>query len=342
MNIGGPARDGQKRFGAMQLSRRTLVKTGLVTGGAAALAAATLDTRPSAAATLPRTNPFTLGVASGDPWPTGVVIWTRLAVNPLAANGLGGMSSSTQTVRWQVATDAHVPPRSSGRARWRPRPANAHSVHVEVTGLLPGREYFYRFRLGRYISRVGRTRTAPAVDAACRRPWRCPSSRARTTSAAGSRPTAGSPRTSPTWSCTSATTSTSTRSTVARRQRRATTRGPETVTLANYRQRLAQYKTDPDLQAAHAIAPWLVVFDDHEVENNWADETPENAAPVPGFMTRRAAAFKAYYENMPLRQASIPSGPDMQLHRRLRWGRLANFHMLDTRQYRDDQACGDG
>ena len=87
------------------------------------------------------------------------------------------------------------------------------------------------------------------------------------------------------------------------------------------------------------MAPWLVVFDDHEVDNNWADETPENAASVPGFMNRRAAAFKAYYENMPLRQASIPSGPDMQVYRRLQWGRLANFHMLDTRQYRDDQAA---
>ena len=94
-------------------------------------------------------------------------------------------------------------------------------------------------------------------------------------------------------------------------------RGPETVTLANYRQRHAQYKTDPDLQAAHAVAPWLVVFDDHEVDNNWADETPANAASAPGFMNRRAAAFKAYYENMPLRgprsrragHADLPPAP---------------------------------
>ncbi len=116
--------------------------------------------------------------------------------------------------------------------------------------------------------------------------------------------------------------------------------GPETVTLANYRQRHAQYKTDPDLQAAHAVAPWAVVFDDHEIENNWADEVPEQ--PDPDFGARRAAAFQAYYENMPLRRTSIPRGIDMQLYRRLRWGRLATFHMLDTRQYRDDQGCGDG
>jgi len=116
--------------------------------------------------------------------------------------------------------------------------------------------------------------------------------------------------------------------------------GPETRTLADYRRRHAQYKTDPDLQAAHAVAPWAVVFDDHDVENNWADEVPEQ--PDPDFPARRAAAFQAYYENMPLRRTSIPRGIDMQLYRRLRWGRLATFHLLDTRQYRADQGCGDG
>jgi alkaline phosphatase D len=116
--------------------------------------------------------------------------------------------------------------------------------------------------------------------------------------------------------------------------------GPETRTLANYRQRHAQYKTDPDLQLAHATSPWLVVWDDHETENNWADEVPEQ--PDPQFLDRRAAAFQAYYENMPLRRSARPHGIDMQLYRRFTWGDLATFHMLDTRQYRDDQACGDG
>jgi alkaline phosphatase D len=111
------------------------------------------------------------------------------------------------------------------------------------------------------------------------------------------------------------------------------------VTLANYRQRYAQYKTDPDLQAAHAAAPWLAVFDDHEVANNWADEVP--AKPEPAFLDRRAAALQAYYENMPLRRSSAPNGIDMQLYRRVHWGALATFHMLDTRQYRTDQPCDD-
>jgi alkaline phosphatase D len=115
--------------------------------------------------------------------------------------------------------------------------------------------------------------------------------------------------------------------------------GPVTETLANYRQRYAQYKTDPDLQAAHAVAPWLAVFDDHEVADNWARDVPEK--PQRGFLARRAAAFQAYYENMPLRRLSVPHGSDMQLYRRAQWGSLVTFHLLDTRQYRDDQPCGD-
>ena len=242
----------------MHLSRRTLVKTGLVTGGTAALSVPPLDTRPSAAATLPTRTPFNLGVASGDPLPTSVIIWTRLAVNPLADNGLGGMSSSTQTLRWQVATDATFGVgrvvRSGTVSAYA---ANAHSVHVEVDGLRPGRDYFYRFRWPQgYISPVGRTRTAPAADDVRRRPR----DGLRLVRALRERllhrlPPARGGR-ARTWCCTSATTSTSTRRTLTRRRQCATTSGPEIVTLADYRQRHAQYKTDPDLQAAHAVAPW--------------------------------------------------------------------------------------
>jgi alkaline phosphatase D len=111
-------------------------------------------------------------------------------------------------------------------------------------------------------------------------------------------------------------------------------------TLTDYRRRHAQYKTDPDLRAAHATAPWAVVWDDHELENNWAGDDP--GTPVPGFEARKRAAFRAYYEHMPLRRAQLPSGDRDQLFRRLTWGGLATFHLLDTRQYRDDQPCGDG
>ncbi|WP_248582453.1 alkaline phosphatase D family protein [Nocardioides sp. InS609-2] len=327
----------------MDTTRRSIIKTGIMTSGVALVGAGTiLDQRPSAAASTPRTNPFTLGVASGDPLPDGFVIWTRLAPEPLAEDGLGGMPSARQIVSWQVATDERF--RRVVRAgAARTGPELGHAVHVEVAGLASGTEYFFRFRLGRHLSTSGRTRTAPALHstpAALSMAFASCSQFEHGLFTAYRRLAEDQPdlvlhlgdyqyeyRKG---------------SYVAPGGNVRDHEGPETVSLAGYRQRLAQYKTDPDLQAAHAVAPWLVVFDDHEVDNNWADEIPENAASVPGFMDRRAAAFRAYYENMPLRRTSLPNGPDIQVYRRLQWGSLANFHMLDTRQYRDDQACGDG
>jgi alkaline phosphatase D len=324
----------------MALTRRTLLLSSAVAGVAGAATTLPLS---AAAATYRgplRSDPFTLGVASGDPEPDGFVIWTRLAPTPLAEDGLGGMPSRDVPVEWEIAADERFH-RVVRRGATLARSAAAHTVHVEVAHLSPGREYFYRFRAERHVSRTGRTRTAPAR-------WSMPASLAMSFVScsqyehgyftayrrlAEDEPElvlhlgdyqyeyragdyvipGGNPRDH---------------------------LGPETVTLANYRQRHAQYKADADLQAAHAVAPWAVVFDDHEVENNWADETPEQ--PDPNFLVRRAAAFQAYYENMPLRRTSIPRGIDMQLYRRIQWGRLATFHMLDTRQFRDDQACGDG
>ncbi len=324
----------------MALSRRSLLL-----GGAAVGVTRKATTLPLAASAAPRpaglhTDPFTLGVASGDPEPGGFVLWTRLASQPLAEDGLGGMPNNNIPVEWELAVDGRC--RSVlRRGVVTARPELAHSVHVEVHGLRPGREYFYRFRAGTYISPVGRTRTTPA-------PWMSVGALAMSFAScsqfehgyftayrhlAADEPDlvlhlgdylyeypaetytipGGNPRHH---------------------------EGPETRSLANYRQRYAQYKTDPDLQAAHAAAPWALVFDDHEVEQNWANEVPDR--PDPDFLTRRAAAFQAYFENLPLRRSSIPRGIDMQLYRRLRWGRLATFHLLDTRQYRDDQACGDG
>ena len=116
----------------------------------------------------------------------------------------------------------------------------------------------------------------------------------------------------------------------------------ETVTLEDYRLRYALYKSDPDLRAAHAAHPFVVTWDDHETENNYADDIPENDVPPEEFLLRRAAAYRAYWENQPLRRPQQPDGPDMQLYRRLHWGRLAQFDILDTRQYRSNQAYGDG
>lgn len=308
-------------------SRRALLKGAVILG---ALPILGFTGRP-----LP-TDPFTLDVASGEPTPDGMVLWTRLAPDPLAGDGLGGMPPRPVDVEWELATDDAfrvIEQRGTVTAI----PESAHSVHVEPRGLQPGADYFYRFRTEGHLSPTGRTRTAPAAGslapmtmcvASCshyEQGWFTAYRRLAEEQpdfvvhlgdyhyeyAAG-----------------------------AGGQARVRDHvGPETVTLTNYRQRYAQYKTDPDLQAAHAAAPWLVVFDDHEIANNWADDIP--AKPDPFFGARRAAALQAYYENMPLRPTSAPRGGDMQLYRRVHWGALASFHMLDTRQYRTDQPCGD-
>jgi alkaline phosphatase D len=279
-------------------------------------------------------NPFTLGVASGDPWSDSVVLWTRLALDPLADTGLGGMPDRRFEVQWQVARDdrfRHVVRAGTTTAD----PRTAHSVHVEVGGLRPGAEYHYRFRVQGHVSPTGRTLTTPARGTA-RDLTMCFASCAHFGEGyftayrhlADDHPDLVLHLGDYQYEY------------AAKAADVRAVAGPETRTLAGYRQRHAQYKTDPDLQLAHATAPWLVVWDDHETENNWADEVPE--APDPAFLDRRAAAFQAYYENMPLRRTARPRGIDMRLYRRFAWGDLATFHMLDTRQYRDDQACGDG
>lgn len=315
---------------SLRPSRRTLLKGGLVLA-ALPVVGFTGERRLGPVPS----DPFTLGVASGDPAPDGVVIWTRLAPNPLADDGLGGMPARPVDVEWEVSADASFT-RVVQRGVVTATPESAHSVHVELVGLRPGAEHFYRFRAEGHLSPGGRTRTAPE-------------------------PGSLSPLTMCVASCSHYEQGWFTayrrlaedqpdlvvhlgdyQYEYAAGQSRDRVRdhvGPETVTLANYRQRFAQYKTDPDLQAAHAVAPWLAVFDDHEVANNWADEVP--AKPDPGFLDRRAAALQAYYENMPLRRSAAPRGMDMQLYRRVPWGGLATLHMLDTRQYRTDQPCDD-
>ncbi|MFN3002993.1 alkaline phosphatase D family protein [Mycolicibacterium wolinskyi] len=310
----------------MSLSRRTVLR-GAVALAALPVAGFTADRR------LHSRDPFTLGVASGEPTSDGVVIWTRLAPDPLADDGLGGMPARAVDVEWEVAADERftsIEQRGIATAA----PQYAHSVHVELAGLRPGRDYFYRFRAVGHLSPAGRTRTAPEPGslvplslcvASCsnyEQGWFTAYRRL-----AEERPDLVVHLGDYQYEYAA-------RDGGVRRHA-----GPETTTLANYRQRHAQYKTDPDLQAAHASAPWLVVFDDHELADNWAGDVP--AKSQAGFLDRRATALRAYYENMPLRRSSLPHGADMQLYRRVHWGALATFHMLDTRQYRTDQACGD-
>ncbi len=117
----------------------------------------------------------------------------------------------------------------------------------------------------------------------------------------------------------------------------------EIYTLVDYRNRYATYKADPDLMAAHASCAFAVSFDDHEVDNNWAgDISEEETVPPELFRLRRQAAFQAWYEHMPVRKAQLPNGAAIQAYRRLRIGDLATMNILDTRQFRSNQPCGDG
>lgn len=278
--------------------------------------------------------PFTLGVASGDPLPDSVVLWTRLAPEPL--NG-GGMPSVNVPVQWQIATDENmrnVVLRGTAVAT----PELGHSVRVVVGGLQPARWYWYQFKAGNEVSPIGRTRTAPPLGApidqfrfafvSCQHYEQGYYTAYKYIAAEdldlvvhlGDYIYEGNP--------------------VANRPRRHV--GPEPYTLEEYRNRHALYKTDPNLQAAHAAFPWILTWDDHEVDNNYANDISENNDPRDAFLIRRAAAYQAYYEHMPLRSFSKPNGPNMQLYRRLSFGSLAEFHVLDTRQYRTDQPCGDG
>ena len=314
-------------------TRRTLI-----VGGAAAMAAWAGRAPLLAIRDVTGPDPFTLGVASGDPWAGSVVIWTRLAPRPLELDGLGGMPSRDVQVRWQVAADEGFT-QIVRQGQLAARPADAHAVHVEVDGLAPGRGYHYRFEAMGHRSRAGRTRTAPAAGDLTRTTFGVVScSRYETgyftayAHLASERPdlvlhlgdyiyeTAGNPKTPVT---------------------RPFDQG-EIITLADYRRRYAIYRGDPDLQALHATAPFAVVWDDHEVDNNWAGDIPEDAQTREQFLRRRAAAFQAYHEVMPLRRQARPVGPAAHLYRELRWGDLATLYMLDTRQYRDDQPCGDG
>jgi alkaline phosphatase D len=325
-----------------RIDRRTFLSLSGMSAAALIFGAGPFTERSLAEPTFPD-YPFKLGVASGDPLPDGVVLWTRLAPDPLTDDGRGGMPSETFRVRFEVAEDERFS-RIVQRGAVDATPELAHSVHAEVGGLAPGREYFYRFKVGTEISPVGRTKTAPAF---------------------------GSPVSNLTFAFASCQSWPDGYYSAYRRMaeedldlvvhlgdyiyeygidsnggfRNVPVSGHlrnETKTLGRYRLQYALYKSDPDLQRAHALFPWIVTWDDHEVENDYTDGIPQDPPGGKAFLDRRAAAYQAYYEHLPLRRSSMPKGPDMPIYRRLAYGDLAEFSVLDTRQYRSDHPCGDG
>jgi alkaline phosphatase D len=323
----------------VKLDRRKLIKA----GGSLALIAG-FSRAPLFAQSL-SANPFMLGVASGDPWPDGFVIWTRLAPRPLEEHG--GMPAVRVPVRWEVSEDENFS-RIIRKGETMAAPELGHSVHVEVQGLQPHRHYWYRFAVaGSDVSPVGMARTAPAADALVQRlrvgVAGCQHYEMGYYDAWGH--LAKEPdldlifhygdyiyegRVSPLeprpghW--------TPVRQHV----------GDEIYSIDDYRRRYAQYKSDANLQAAHAACAFAASFDDHEIDNNWAADVDQDGTSPEIFALRRFAALQAWYEHMPVRKAQFPTLGGLTAFRRLDYGRLMRMHVLDTRSYRSDQPCNDG
>jgi alkaline phosphatase D len=300
------------------------------------LAASTLSASALGATRLARVtaNPFYLGVASGDPRPDSVVIWTRLARETLG-NALS--RNEPVAVDYEIAETANfstIYRKGSAAAL----PELGYSVHLDLQGLNPGKEYYYRWMLGGEVSNVGRTKTAPALDATTES-FRfgfasCQQYEHGYFTALDHMAKErfdlivhlGDYIYEETWGANNV------------RHHNA----PEIYTLDDYRARYELYKQDPDLQAAHASAPWAVTWDDHEVDDNYANAIAVDEQTPKQLLIRRAAAYQAFYEFMPIRLPSGRQGASMQIYRPLQFGTLMDMIILDTRQYRNDQACGDG
>ncbi|MFA6218397.1 MAG: alkaline phosphatase D family protein [Erythrobacter sp.] len=322
------------------LSRRYALKA---FGGGAIAALSLARCAQAIAAPIFHQYPFQLGIASGEPEPDGFVIWTRLAPDPFEIGY--GMPAAAVEVEWQVASDTNMRDIvASGTAL--ARPELGHSVHVEVAGLEPNRPYWYRFAAGRERSAIGRSKTAPAFGQ--------PIDRLRFGIAGCQNYEQGYftahrflAREEPDFVYCYGDYIYEGRGNRLRNSSDGPIEsirqhfGDEIYSLDDYRRRYAQYKMDVDLQAAHAAAPWLVTWDDHEIDNNWAADIDQDDTPPGFFNLRRQMAMQAYYENMPLRASALPVGPTMQLYRQARFGDLIDFNLLDTRQYRTDQPCGD-
>lgn len=313
----------------MHLSRRRLLRGASLLGAAAF--AKPLLAAPWITGTVKFIDyPFKLGVASGDPLPTGFVIWTRLAPSPLDSSAAG---TDPIPVGYEIALDDQFrnPVQTGSIVAY---PENAHAVHVDVEGLAPGRPYFYRFNAGGETSPVGRAITTPSLGAAVD----------------GYKFAFASCQNYETGYFKAY------RDMVAQdtdlivhlgdyiyeeSYGAATRRAPVQVarSLDEYRQLHAINKLDKDLQLGHAHASWLFTWDDHEVANDYAADQDEDFEPVATFLRRRAAAYKAYFEHLPIRAAAKPKGPDARLFQRVTFGNLLEISMLDTRQYRDDQPC---
>ena len=322
----------------MTLSRRSTLAR--LTRWAALLAAQSVLSAPNTR--LPRIanprfghDPFALGVASGQPRPQSVVLWTRLMADP--AHPGAELPPALLPITWQVADDEGFS-RIVRSGTVLADPAQAHSVRVRVDHLRPARPYFYRFLVGGVASPVGRTRTAPDENADV--------ARLRLALASCQHYEHG-------WFTAHREIAGLDLDAVlfvgdyiydsSRRRYRLRSHEAELpTTLDEFRARHVTYKRDPDLQACHAAHPWILVWDDHEVRNDYAGEVGDDEQSPAAFLQMRTAAYQAYFEHQPLDLDQAPGPNGLRMHDRFRWGRLADLWMLDGRQYRSTQACNGG
>ena len=273
-------------------------------------------------------DPFALGVASGSPRADSVVLWTRLV--PDAATG--ALPEENIELKWEIAHDEKFRDIAQHGAVLA-TPESGHSVHAEISGLESARWYWYRFMAGDAVSAVGRTRTAPAPGAVHQRlRFAIASCQHYEYGYYGAyRHMAREDIDLVAFLGDYIYESSISRDFVRKHD------AGEPRTLDEYRARYALYKRDADLQRMHATAPWILTWDDHEVDNDYANDRAEDLDP--DFLVRRAAAYRAYYEHMPLALRALPRGPDALMYDSYAFGDLAHFFVLDDRQYRAYHAC---
>ena len=277
-------------------------------------------------------DPFALGVASGQPRPHDVVIWTRLMGDP-AVRG-GRLPHALLPVTWEMADDPEFR-EGLRRGTVLADPHQGHSLRVRVEGLAPDRHHYYRFRCGDATSPVGRTRTAPRPDAEVER--------LRFALASCQHYEQG-------WFIPQREIATQDidfvlfvgdyiYDTSNRRYRIRAHEADLPFTLDQFRARYAHYRRDPDLRAAHAAHPWIVAWDDHEVRNDYAGRLGDEDLSPAKFLELRTTAYQVYFEHLPLAPDQRPTRDGMRMHDRYAWGRLADLWTLDGRQHRSLQAC---
>ena len=278
------------------------------------------------------TSPFTLGVASGYPEPSGVCLWTRLAPEFLTPGG--GMSPEAVAVRFEIAEDEAFKTIVDQGQAWA-EPIFAHSVHLETNKLAPGRDYWYRFHVADFTSPIGHTRTTPTIHhpldklvvafASCQQYEQGFYGAYRNMAQENLDLVIhlGDYIYESSWGDNKVRFHAS----------------PEPITLDDYRIRYSLYKSDPYLQTAHAAFPWVAVWDDHEVENDYADDRSENGDDPRWFIHRRAAAYQAWYEHMPARRFMAPFDAYARIYTQVKFGQLAEINLLDDRQFRSPQPC---